>query len=108
MMIGKDVFGVFIGHTLNERHFHKEEISLYQSFANQAAVAIDNAMHLKRLHDSELKFKELFNNANDAILVYDLNGAVLEVNKVTCERLGYTKDELLNFPLTYKKKRTFG
>ncbi len=97
MMIGNDVFGVFIGHTLPERHFQPEEIALCQSFANQVAVALDNAIHLKELHDSELKFKELFDNANDAILVYDLNGALLEVNRVTCQRLGYSRDELLSF-----------
>jgi PAS domain S-box-containing protein len=98
MMIGKDIFGILIGHTLDERIFHEDEISLYQSFANQTAVAIDNAVHLQNLHDSELKFKELFDNANDAILVYDMSGVLLEVNKVACERLDYTRNELLNLP----------
>ena len=96
MKIGDEVFGIFIGHTHDERCFHEDEISLYQSLANQAAVAIDNAIHLKNLHESEKKFRDFFDNANDAILVYNMNGAVLEVNNVTCQRLGYSRDEILS------------
>lgn len=98
MMIGDDVFGVFIGHTHEERTFSADQLSLCQSFANQVAVAIDNAIHLKNLHDSELKFKELFDHVNDAILVYSMDGTILEANNVACQRLGYSRDELLHCP----------
>ena len=52
------------------------------------------------LRESEEKFREIFNNANDMIsLAESRNGypsKYVEVNKVGCERLGYTKDEFLN------------
>ncbi len=49
---------------------------------------------------SENKFRELFNNANDAIYLWELRedgmaGRCIEVNDVACLMLGYTKDELL-------------
>jgi PAS domain S-box-containing protein len=49
---------------------------------------------------SEQRFKNLFNNTNDAVLVCYINyGKTLsnfvEVNDVACNRLGYTKGELL-------------
>ena len=100
MMLGKEIFGVLIGHTLQPRVFSEEELNIYQSFANQAAVAIKNAMHMHSLQASEKKFRALFDNTNDAILIYSLDCCLLEVNRATCERLGYSREELLALPLT--------
>ena len=43
---------------------------------------------------SELKFKTLFNSTNDYIFILDTKGRFVDVNDMTCERLGYTRDEL--------------
>ncbi|WP_244603651.1 PAS domain-containing sensor histidine kinase [Methanococcoides sp. AM1] len=40
-------------------------------------------------------FETIFNSVNDGILIYDLEGRFLEVNQITCDNLGYQKDELL-------------
>ncbi len=52
------------------------------------------------LIESESKFKALFNGINDAIFVEPLLeegfANFIEVNEVACNRLGYTKDQLLN------------
>lgn len=55
----------------------------------------------KALQESEEKFREIFNKANDMISLNVMNtdgmpGKFLEVNDVATERLGYTKNELLN------------
>jgi len=98
MMLGEEVFGVLIGHTLKPRVFSEDAIGIYQSFANQAAMAIKNAMHLHSLHASEKKFRALFDSTNDAILIYSLDCCLLEVNRATCERLGYSREEILALP----------
>ncbi|MCB2182726.1 MAG: PAS domain S-box protein [Desulfobulbaceae bacterium] len=95
MMISDEVTGVLIGHTREKRQFSDDDFLLYQSFANQAAVAINNSLHLNRLEESEKKFRTFFDNASDAIIIYDLDGKLIEVNKVTCDKLGYSRDELL-------------
>lgn len=51
--------------------------------------------------ESEEKFRELFNNANDMISLNEMKknglpGKFIEVNGVGTERLGYSKDELLD------------
>jgi PAS domain S-box-containing protein len=48
------------------------------------------------LKESEKKFRSLFENANDAIFIHDLKGNILEVNQLASQRLGYSKDELIN------------
>ena len=50
----------------------------------------------KALTFSEQKFKTIFNNSSDEIFLADLNGNFIEVNQLVCEKLGYTKTELLS------------
>ena len=51
------------------------------------------------LKESEEKFRTLFESANDAMFIIDLNGKILDANVVAYERLGYTKEELLSLTL---------
>ncbi len=44
---------------------------------------------------AELKFRNIFDNAGDAIFIHDLEGNFLAVNKTACEWLGYSQDEIL-------------
>jgi two-component system, cell cycle sensor histidine kinase and response regulator CckA len=44
---------------------------------------------------SEQRFKSLFDNAGDAVLISDEQGHLLDANRTACERLGYTREELL-------------
>ena len=52
------------------------------------------------LRESEARYRVLFESINDAIFVYCLEeagttGGFSQVNDVACQRLGYTRDELL-------------
>lgn len=62
-------------------------------------ISTNKKMELQ-LQESEEKFREVFNNANDAIFLHAIkndgtHGNFLEVNDVACQRLGYTREELL-------------
>jgi PAS domain S-box-containing protein len=48
----------------------------------------------RALRHSESRYRTLFENASDAIFIYDLNGRFLEVNRVACQRLGLSFEEL--------------
>jgi PAS domain S-box-containing protein len=45
--------------------------------------------------EPESLYRALFDNAADAIVIHDMGGKFLEVNPVLCERLGYSREELL-------------
>ena len=54
----------------------------------------------KALQKSEEKFREVFNNAHDGVSLHTIGedglpGIFSEVNDVVCQRLGYTREELL-------------
>lgn len=53
MMIDNTIFGVLIGHTYAKRVFFENEKKSYQVFANHAAIAIKNAIHISSLYASE-------------------------------------------------------
>jgi PAS domain S-box-containing protein len=50
----------------------------------------------EQLKLSEEKFRTVFDNANDAIMLHDLEGHFIEVNREAYERLGYSREELMN------------
>ena len=47
------------------------------------------------LRESEARYRTLFDSTNDAIFIHDMGRKFLEVNKVFCELLGYSSEELL-------------
>lgn len=49
----------------------------------------------KALQESEERYRDLFENANDAIYTTDLNGNYTSVNKKGEELTGYTREEIL-------------
>ena len=68
------------------------------------ALVLGNAVQRVRLtqslRDSEQRFRALFNNTGDAIVLWEMPDGlgetrVIEANQVACERYGYTHDEML-------------
>jgi two-component system response regulator len=47
----------------------------------------------KRLKESERRYRELWENANDILYIHDPNGVLLDGNKMAREKFGYTKDD---------------
>jgi PAS domain S-box-containing protein len=96
--------------------FRPEHARLAETLAARAASAIQNAqlfaqsqhyvaeleeriMERKRaeaaLRESEERYRELFDNARDAIYVHDLDGNYISINRAAERLSGYTRDEIL-------------
>lgn len=60
----------------------------------------DHKYILQELRESETKLRTLFDSANDAIFVLDLEGNFIDINRTAHERLGYTKDEMLSMHIS--------
>ncbi len=79
---------------------HEEQ--LLEAIALQAAIAVTNArlyqekeraLHLVK--ESEDRYRSLFENANDAIVTFTLEGIVTAVNRGLEALLGWSRDELI-------------
>ena len=91
--------------------FEPRELSAEQKLALQAlgrhVVAVlelrKNLTQQKQfeqsLRESEERFHDLVENANDLIQICDMDGALLYVNRAWCETLGYSKTEILDLTL---------
>lgn len=76
---------------------HEELVAAEEELKQQLAELQKSEQALRA---SEEKFRQLFNNANDGILLVEVTsdgraGRFIEVNDVTCRRLGYTREEML-------------
>jgi PAS domain S-box-containing protein len=83
--------------------FSTEEVELLTSIGNQLGAGLENArlyqetdQALRRLKQSEERYRDLFENATDAIWVHDADGNTLAANKA-CEKVtGYSPEDLMN------------
>ncbi len=95
------VVGTICVATRHRREFPFEEIELLTAIGNQIGIAIDKARLYQEqlfmtelLRQSEAKYRELFQDASDAIIVHDMEGRITDANKVCEKLLGYAIREL--------------
>jgi PAS domain S-box-containing protein len=102
MKSGGEVVGTICVAMRREREFDVGEMELLGAIGSQIGITLDKAdlfekqvSMTEQLRRSEAKYRDLFQNASDAILIHDLDGAITDLNRA-CERLlGYSKAELL-------------
>ncbi len=85
-----------------------------EAFIDILPQVLDNVLHRllmekrlslakQALEESEKRFRMIFNSGSDAIFLNDEKkgkpGHFIEVNNITCKRLGYTREELLQMTL---------
>jgi PAS domain S-box-containing protein len=83
-------------------HFPSDEVDLLRATSDQISMAIENARLYDRerlvaeaLRVSERNYRELFENASDAIWVHDLSGKILALNSALERLTGYKRDDLI-------------
>jgi PAS domain S-box-containing protein len=77
-----------------EREALLQRIEAMQPLLDQVAIALEHAQVHEDLRGSEERYRRLFEESNDAILIHDVAGKMVDVNSRACEMLGYGRDEL--------------
>ena len=77
-----------------------EQRQLIEAVTHTATVAILRKREEEALRQSEQRYRTLTEHAVDAFLVHDESGRIVEVNRRTCESLGYSREELLKMRIT--------
>ncbi len=95
------VVGTLCVATRKRRQFGKDEVALLVAVGNQIGIAIENARLYEQerrvaeqLRASEERYRELFQNAHDAIWVHDMDGNIISANAASARLTGYGVDEL--------------
>lgn len=79
---------------LRKKVYELEIFKLTRESVHQALI--DNEA---KLIESERRYRMIFDNANDGIIIHEPEGKILDVNKNMYTRLGYTKAEMLKMKL---------
>ena len=85
----------------SHRQFNRDEVELLAAIGNQIGVAIENARLYEQEHKvaeqlraSEERYRELFQNAHDAIWVHDMEGNIVSANMAAARLTGHEAEEL--------------
>ncbi len=81
------LFSIFI-YLLTKKNLYK-----YLRQIEQSDKQLNSAR--EALERSEEQFRTFFNSSSDEIFIGDFDGFILEANQVTCDNLGYTREELI-------------
>ena len=96
------VYGVLGVHIPQTMTIGDEERSLFKEVAGDISHAIyvisieaERERIDEELRASEERLKMIFDSVNDGIFYQSMDGQFKEVNKASCEMLGYTREEML-------------
>ncbi len=90
MIVRGRLVGIMLGDNQNDQNFVTEiDKNFLTSFANQIAMALENANLYRKLEDSERKYREIVENVNEGIWILDGNGTIRFSNCHLREMLGY-------------------
>jgi PAS domain S-box-containing protein len=108
MVRGSRVLGVVAVYSGRTGAFNAEELELLRELASDLAFALQSIEHEQErtlaeesLRENERRYRLLFNSGYDAVFVHQGGsagnppGKFIEVNDIACQRLGYTREELL-------------
>jgi len=95
LMTPEEVFGVLAVGNRQARAYAQEDAQVVTTFAHHAAIALTNARLVEQLQAAEMRYARLFEDSTDLILIFDLEGRVLDANCKACEVLQRNKSALV-------------
>ena len=104
---------LYLENNLSTQAFTAERVEILNTLLVQAVISLENASLYSSLieeiaerkevevtlRESEIRYRALFEKSNDAVLISNLTGRILAVNRLAVEMLGYSHTELVGMPM---------
>ncbi len=82
------------------RQFLPEEVELLTAIGSQIGITMENAQLYQEQQQVAKQYRDIFENASDAIWIHDLEGNILTANDAGARMTGYSTEELLHMSVT--------
>ena len=92
---GEQVIGILFVRNHTPGSYTRSDLEVLQTLADQCSGALERVRAEGRLRQTEQRFRDLFENSPDAILVEDLTGKILDVNLAGCVLHGLPREQLI-------------
>jgi PAS domain S-box-containing protein len=76
--------------------FTPARISLLELLASQAAISLENARLYNDLREREARIRRLVDSNIIGILIFDIQGRIIEANQAFLDMLGYSREDLIS------------
>lgn len=90
------ILGVIEAINPERGYFNDNDLQLLSNIANLAGNALVHAQEYTMVEADRDRYAELFEDSVNMILISDLNGKIVDANRKTLNKLGYSRLELLD------------
>jgi PAS domain S-box-containing protein len=92
---------LYLENNLASHVFTPARISVLELLASQAAISLENARLYNDLQEREAKIRRLVDSDIIGIIMWDLDGRILEANEAFLRMVGYSRDDLVSGDLRW-------
>lgn len=75
-----------------------EDVSALQSFADQAAIAVNNAQLYGEIYSERQRLEAIINSSGDGVMILNPDLAIQQANGAFAHIVGWLKDDLIGLP----------
>ncbi len=95
MRRGAEVIGLLFVQSRRAGAYGRRDLETLEMLAGECSGALERVRVEEELHESQRRFRDLFENSPDAIFVEDLKGNVLDVNLAASLLHGIPREQLI-------------
>src|SRR5260370_1144559 len=92
---------LYLENNLAPHVFTPARISVLELLESQAAISLENARLYSDLREREARIRRLVDSDTIGIIIWDLDGRILEANEAFLHMLGYSRDEFVSGDLRW-------
>jgi PAS domain S-box-containing protein len=92
---------LYLENNLTRRAFAPARIAVLKLLASQAAISLENTRLYRDLEQREAKIRRLVDANIIGIVIFTLDGQIIEANEAFLAMVGYSRDDLLSGRISY-------
>src|SRR5215831_18893957 len=92
---------LYLENNLASHVFTPARISVLEVLASQAAISLENTRLYADLQEREAKVRRLVDSNILGIIIWDVQGRIIEANDAFLDIVGYTRDDLVTGTLRW-------